>query len=57
MQKWERPKVWSITSKHGALAIIDQNGQNFQGGVVIRLGAKFFHSFCMDILVIHNRKL
>ena len=54
MQKWERPKVKGITSKHGALAIIDQNGQNFEGGVVIRLEVNFFHYFCMNILVIHN---
>ena len=45
------------TLVHGALAIIDQNRQNFEGGVVIRLGVNFSYFFCMNILVIHNTKL
>ena len=44
------------TLVHGALAIIDQNRQNFEGGVVIRLGVNFSYFFCMNILVIPNTK-
>ena len=50
MQKVQRQEVKGITSTHGASAIIDQNGQNFQGGGGHTSRGKIFKLFLHEYL-------